>query len=103
MPDFAWSGEVRRVEDMVLRLASRVTGVAGETWDELPVFTGGPLIYTMPQAYAQTSIDAYLGAVPLWPPTDFTAAGLTFTIDAAWGPAIAAGHTLRIRRARRTT
>lgn len=53
--------------------------------------TGGPLNYTMPKAYIQSTLLVTLGAILLVPGTDFTCSGTTFSLDASWSATITAG------------
>ena len=46
--------------------------------------TGSNLVWTMPKAYTQSSIIAFIGPTPLVPGSDFTTSGTTFTLNAAW-------------------
>lgn len=95
---------LRRYCDSVARTA---VAIGLPTIDEAPACaftpTGDPLVWTMPFAYVQSSIDCDItGYGRLMPGEDFTTSGITFTLRPALGDNLAAGDALRVFRGRRS-
>lgn len=104
MPNDLLEPRFRRLSEDLRRMVRSITTAPVQVVDEMPTFTptGDPLVWTMPFAYVQNSIDGMIGPKRLIPGDDFTASGLSFALNAAWTDALAAGDDPVIWRARRT-